>query len=152
MAGPLFVSVGTPEKLAKFLDLNPSVDRASAFVDGEDMAGYDAAGFGSMDGSQDSQAAKEAAGSLRAPTLGAGQWWKYLTNTMALTSIPEGMKFGDIPPAVIRLGGTFAVDGDRVLFAHADRIPGDHPDLDTVLGLVGAAGPGAASASNLSSK
>lgn len=138
------MSIGTPEKLAKFLDLNPAVDRSCAFVDGEAMGGYEAVGFGSMDGSQDPSAAKEAASSLQAPSLGAGQWWKYLTNTMALTSIPEGMKFGDLPPAVIRLGGTFVVKGDEVLLAHSDRIPGDHPNVDAAVALIRSSAVGAA--------
>lgn len=44
--GPLFISVGAPEQLAKFLELNPEVDAASALVDStENFDAYRAAGF-----------------------------------------------------------------------------------------------------------
>jgi hypothetical protein len=43
------------------------------------------------------------------------------------------MKFGEVPEGVLRLGGTFVVKGDKVLYQWNDRLPGDHPDIQEVL-------------------
>ena len=51
----------------------------------------------------------------------------------SLSPVPEGLKFGEIPEGVLRLGGTFFVDDDAVSFAHADKFPGDHPAIADVL-------------------
>jgi len=130
------VSIGDAEKLNKFLDLNPTVPRDSAFVDDYSFGAYEAAGFGSFDDAEDKEAQKEAAKALRPPDISAKQWWNYLTNVASLSPIPKGMKFGEIPQGVLRLGGTFVVDGGEVLFAHSDKVPGDHPDVAKVLALV----------------
>ena len=46
VAGPLFISVGQPEQLQKFLDLNPELSQAKALIDdSSDFAAYKAAGF-----------------------------------------------------------------------------------------------------------
>lgn len=63
---------------------------------------------------------------------GFGGWWKYFTNVMKLSPIdPEST--GGIPEGVLRLGGTFVVEGDEVLYQWSDQIPGDHPDPREVL-------------------
>ena len=113
--------------------MNPAVPRDRAFVDDYSFAAYEAAGFGDFQ-SQDDEVTKQAAKEVNFnPGLGPKQWWNYLTSTASLAPIPEDMKFGEIPQGVLRLGGTFVVDSEEVLFAHADRLPGDHPDVDTVL-------------------
>uniref|UniRef100_A0A7S2CC10 Uncharacterized protein n=1 Tax=Florenciella parvula TaxID=236787 RepID=A0A7S2CC10_9STRA len=130
VAGPFFISIGDAEKLNKFLDLNPKVPRDSAFVDGYDFTAYEAAGFGKLDGS-DPDAAKGA--KLAAPNLSMGDWFKYTTNVMALSPVPKDLKFGEIPEGVLRLGGTFVVDGNEVVYQWSDKIPGDYPAVDDVL-------------------
>jgi len=130
VAGPFFISIGDAEKLNKFLDLNPKVPRDSAFVDGYDFTAYEAAGFGKLDGS-DPNAAKGA--KLAAPNLSMGDWFKYTTNVMALSPVPKDLKFGEIPEGVLRLGGTFVVDGNEVVYQWSDKIPGDYPAVDDVL-------------------
>lgn len=46
VAGPLFISVGQPEQLQKFLDLNPELSQSKALIDdSSDFAAYKAAGF-----------------------------------------------------------------------------------------------------------
>lgn len=130
VAGPFFISIGDAEKLNKFLDLNPKVPRDSAFVDGYEFAAYEAAGFGKLDGS-DPDAAKGA--KLTPPNLSMGDWFKYTTNLMALSPVPKDLKFGEIPEGVLRLGGTFVVDGDEVVYQWSDKIPGDYPEVDDVL-------------------
>ena len=48
------------------------------------------------------------------------------------------MKFGEVPQGVRVLGGTYAIDGDDVTFAHMDEVPGATPDIKDVLSAVGA--------------
>lgn len=45
------------------------------------------------------------------------------------------MKLGDLPMGVLRLGGTFVVSGEDVLYAWSDTVPGDHPKVDDVIAI-----------------
>lgn len=132
--GPLFVSIGDEEKLNIFLDKNPSVPRSQAFVDGYDFSAYEAAGFGRFD-EVDKDVAKQAMSNMAAPELEGGiqGWWNYATSAGKLAPIPKDMKFGEVPEGVLRLGGTFVVKGDKILYRWSDRVPGDHPDIQEVL-------------------
>ena len=135
MEGPIFVSIGDAEKLSKFLELNPNIPRDRAFVDDYEFKAYEAAGFGAIDTSSDDEAVKQAAKNLKPPPFSAKQWWSYLTNVGGLSPIPPNMKFGEIPAGVLRLGGTFAVKDGSVIFAHSDKVPGDHPDIEAIVRL-----------------
>lgn len=126
--GPLFVSIGDTEKLNKFLELNPYVPSDQMFVDDYDFDAYNAVGFGSlgdkMEGASDIE--------MTAPELGGvGGWWKYLSNVITLSPVEPG-KSG-IPEGVKRLGGTFVVKGDDVIYQWNDKVPGNHPDLEDVV-------------------
>ena len=50
---------------------------------------------------------------------------------MELSPVEPGSK--EFPEGVKRLGGTFVIDGDDVIYQWNDRIPGDNPDLDDVM-------------------
>ena len=51
---------------------------------------------------------------------------------------PGGLKFGGpVPTGVKVLGGTYAVVGDDVTFAHEDAVPGATPEIDAVLAAAG---------------
>lgn len=115
-----------------FLDKNPAIDRESMFVDGYEFAAYEAAGFGSF-ADVDKEVAKDV--KMSAPDLGLGQWMGYFGAVGKVSPIPKDMKFGQIPEGVLRLGGTFVVKGDEVLYQWSDRLPGDHPDISKVLSL-----------------
>lgn len=118
-------------KMARFLDLNPNIPRDRFFVDAnENFEAYRAAGFGNMGQFQVAPAKLK---NLEAPKLAAATWWRYLTNVNALSPVPSGLRFGEVPQGVLRLGGTFLLDGDAVLFAHADSFPGDYPAISDVL-------------------
>lgn len=68
---------------------------------------------------------------MSAPTMGGpGAWWKYFANALELSPIEEGAK--GIPEGVKRLGGTFVVSGDEVLYQWSDIVPGDTPEPDDV--------------------
>lgn len=47
--GPIFVSIGTPQKLETFLELNPNVRRGSILVDDYDHKLYKNLGFSRFD-------------------------------------------------------------------------------------------------------
>lgn len=132
ISGPLFVSIGDEDKLATFLDKNPEIPRDQAFVDNYQFGAYKAAGFGTFDDT-DKDTAKEAMSNMAAPDLGFKGWLKYFSSAGKVSPIPKDMKFGEIPEGVLRLGGTFVVNGDKILYRWSDRLPGDHPDIEKVL-------------------
>ena len=132
VSGPFFISIGDEEKLSAFLEKNPSIPREQAFVDDYTFGAYKAAGFGRFDDT-DKEVAKEAMGNMAAPELSAGEWWSYMSSVMKVSPVPKDMKFGEIPEGVLRLGGTFVVNGETILYRWSDRVPGDHPDIEQVL-------------------
>lgn len=135
IAGPLFISIGDKEKLGKFLELNPKIPREKMFGDDFSFDAYSQAGFGIFDIVNMSEAEKEEVKNvkLEAPDLGLKGWWNYMTNVMSLSPIEKGKELDGIPEGVLRLGGTFVVSGDTVVYQWSDKVPGDHPNLDTVL-------------------
>lgn len=120
-----------------FLGKNPAIDPKSMFVDGYDFAAYEAVGFGKFT-DVDSETAKQV--KMEAPNLGLGQWMGYFGAVGKVSPIPKDMKFGEIPEGVLRLGGTFVVKGNDILYQWSDRLPGDHPEIPEVVSVaVGAA-------------
>ena len=72
---------------------------------------------------------------------GPRKWFTYLANVMEVSPIPEDksqLKLGDVPPGVKVLGGTYAIDGDDVVFSHMDEVPGATPEIEEVVASVGA--------------
>lgn len=135
VAGPLFISVGEPEQLRKFLELNPEVGTKALIDTTPDFAGYKAAGFNTLLGETMLQKPPD----FKPPkTMSPGKWFAYLKNTMSLAPIPKDMKFGDTPQGVRVLGGTYAIDDDAVAFAHNDVVPGATPEIDDVLKAISA--------------
>lgn len=117
--GPIFISVGTPEKLSLFLNENPQVPRDSAFVDSsENFEAYEAAGFGNIGDITPTVG-------LVKPELTAGQWLSYFGNV------------GKVAPkeldGVKRLGGSFVVRDSSLIYSHSDSIPGDDAPVEEVL-------------------
>lgn len=133
--GPLFVTIGDEEKLNTFLELNPFIPNDQIYVDGYDFTAYENAIFGRFDEQQDKNILKDF--KMTAPDMpgGIGGWWKYIKNVGKLSPIPNDMKFGDIPEGVLRLGGTFVIKDDEVLYQWSDRLPGDHPIVKDVFDI-----------------
>lgn len=136
MAGPLFISVGRPEQLQQFLDVNPELQDAKALIDDSaDFAGYKAAGFNVLLGEKTLETPPD----FKPPkAMGIGKWMAYMRNVASLSPVPKDMKFGEFPDGVRVLGGTYAIDGDEVLFSHMDEVPGATPEISAVLKSVGA--------------
>lgn len=133
VAGPIFVSIGDEEKLRIFLEQNPNVPRDQMFVDDYSFGAYKSVGFKSFT-QVDKEVIKDV--KMTAPDLSWKQWMGYFGNVGKISPIPKDMKFGQVPEGVLRLGGTFVVDGDKILYQWNDRVPGDHPDIAEVLGQV----------------
>mmetsp|Transcript_35596 Transcript_35596/g.83212 ORF Transcript_35596/g.83212 Transcript_35596/m.83212 type:complete len:136 (+) Transcript_35596:1555-1962(+) len=130
VAGPFFVSIGSAEKLTKFLDLNPVVPRDMAFVDSSPQQdGYASVKLRPM--------FTEGAKTFKADKLKDFDWGTYLSNVSDVA--PVDPKSTEFPVGVVKQGGTFVLQGaERILFASADRLPGDEPEVDQVLGAAGA--------------
>jgi len=134
VSGPVFISVGTPKQLVKFLEVNPELKRSTALVDdSSDFAAYRAAGFRSLLGED----------SLTSPPdvkplgqLGPRKWFQYFRNVGELA--PKADKPFALPTGVRVLGGTYAINGSDVVFKHQDVVPGATPDINAVLQAVGA--------------
>lgn len=135
MAGPLFISVGQPEQLQQFLEINPELKDAKALIDDSaDFLGYKSVGFNMMIGDKKLETPPD----FKPPTMGMGKWVSYMRNVASLSPIPKDMKFGEVPQGVRVLGGTYAIDGDEVVFSHMDEVPGATPEIAAVLKTVGA--------------
>ena len=129
--GPLFVSIGDQKKLATFLELNPEVPRGVVLVDDYDFKAYNAVGFGKFTdlSEQDKKDIK-----IRKPEISLKTWWKYLSNVIRLSPIDKDKP--GIPEGVLRLGGTFVIQGDAIVYQWNDKIPGDHPEPEDVLRFI----------------
>lgn len=136
MAGPLFISVGRPEQLQQFLDVNPELKDAKALIDDSaDFAGYKAVGFNVLLGEKTLETPPD----FKPPkAMSMGKWLAYMRNVASLSPVPKDMKFGEFPDGVRVLGGTYALDGDEVVFSHMDEVPGATPEITAVLKTVGA--------------
>ena len=119
-------------KLSKFLELNPAIPSQLMFVDNYDFDAYNSVGFGSM---KDLDNSKVNNLKLSAPKLGGfGGWWKYLSNVASISPIEPGKQ--GIPEGVLRLGGTFIINKDEILYLWKDVVPGNTPDLGEVMKLI----------------
>lgn len=136
--GPFFVSIGDETKLRAFLDKNPNIPSDSIFVDSSPtFDAYDEVGFTSKFTDTSPEVAKQV--KLQPPNLPGGfrGWIDYFLTVGKVSPIPkDGIKFGsDVPEGVLRLGGTFVVKGEAILYQRSDRLPGDHPVIDDVVSV-----------------
>jgi len=125
------VSTGSSDQLTTFLKANPSIPPERIFVDSSlDNDAFRAVGFKTLEFGQPMPDAEGL--SLGPPDLGGfGGWMDYLGNVAAVS--PKPKREGEFPEAVKLLGGTLALRGQEVVFASADRVPGDYPAPAVVL-------------------
>jgi len=124
--------VGRGDQLASFQRLNPEITAPMLIDDSPNFDAYRAAGFNYLMGDK----ALDSPPDFKPPrTMSGGKWWGYLTNVKDLAPVPKGkeFKFGEVPDGVRVLGGTYALDGDEVVFSHMDAVPGATPDIEEVL-------------------
>lgn len=123
-----FISIDeTGEKLKIFLEKNPYIDSTMILADDLSFDAYKKAGLGKI--GDDVNAMKNA--KMQSPE--GLNWIAYLSSAMKLAPIPKGMKFGEIPEGVLRLGGTFAIDKKVLKYEYLDAVPGDVPKISDVL-------------------
>jgi len=115
------VAPGTVAQLNEFLDELPEVPRDKVCVDDSDgYQAYSAMNFGRIGDRPTGDVP------LQAPDLGGLDGvFKYLGKIVSLA--PEQKDADGIPKGVLLLGGTFVVRDAEVVYAWADRIPGDYP-------------------------
>lgn len=100
-------------------------------VDGYDFAAYNAMGYGKL--LEDKTKTVQGSASMKMPQFGFGRWRDYLSTVTKLAPIPKGAKATTFPDGVLRLGGTIALDGNRILYSYEDGVPGDHPNPADVI-------------------
>mmetsp|Transcript_35163 Transcript_35163/g.84861 ORF Transcript_35163/g.84861 Transcript_35163/m.84861 type:complete len:152 (-) Transcript_35163:167-622(-) len=134
VTGPIFVSIGTPDKLETFLELNPSVPRESILVDDYDHRLYKQLGFGRFDEANLKMAGTDARKLFRIFDLGPGGMWSYATRFLEMAPL-EGtsVDWSDLPEGGMRNGGTLVVSGEEVIYQWSDTIPSDVPNVADVV-------------------
>jgi len=127
------VSIGTPEKLQTFLELNPWVPRESILVDTYDHTLYKKLGFSRFDEASPEEL-KEIDGSklLRFINLGIGNLWNYATKSLSLSPLEGSVNWLDLPEGGMRNGGTLVVKGEDIIYQWSDTIPSDVPNVQDV--------------------
>ena len=87
---------------------------------------YEAAGFGKIgDVANPSQ--------MPAPPIRPRAVVQVPRHVIALAPIRKDEKLTGPPEGVLRLGGTFAVDGENITYAHAEELPGTSPEVRDVM-------------------
>jgi hypothetical protein len=120
------VSIGEGDQLSLFLEKNPKVPKELMLVDDYSFAAYNRIGLGKI--GDDPRLAIKGTKNMKAPNVSR----EYLSNAMKLAPIPKKFSF-KIPEGVTRLGGTFGVDGNKMVYLYEDGVPGDHPNPADVL-------------------
>ena len=121
--GLYFVSIGSPKKLKKYLELNPFMKEDQMFVDGYKNNAYKETSLKTM--------GPIAFLNMKQPKLDPSRMFKFMSNFNSLAPPTENL--GEIPDTVLMLGGTFVVDGDVFLYKWKDAYPGETPKIQEVL-------------------
>jgi hypothetical protein len=129
--GPIFISIAEGDQLSLFLDKNPDVPRDLLLADDYTFSAYNAAGFKTI-GEVKEMAVKGSA-NMKKPDLSWSQWSGYFSSVSKLAPVPKDLKFGSIPQGVLRLGGTFAINKQKITYVYEDGVPGDVPSPADVL-------------------
>lgn len=116
-----FLPVGDQLKL--FLENNPKIPAELMLVDDYSFEAFNGAGFGKI--GENAELAVKGTKNMKAPALSFGRFMSYFKSVGKLAPIPKNVK--GIPEGVLRLGGTFGVDGKKVVYLYEDGVPGDHP-------------------------
>eukprot|EP00596_Hydrurales_sp_CCMP1899_P001919 CAMPEP_0119042840 /NCGR_PEP_ID=MMETSP1177-20130426/16198_1 /TAXON_ID=2985 /ORGANISM="Ochromonas sp, Strain CCMP1899" /LENGTH=112 /DNA_ID=CAMNT_0007009877 /DNA_START=449 /DNA_END=787 /DNA_ORIENTATION=- len=103
-------------------------------VDDYSFNAFKEMGFGKI--GENPELAIKGTKNLKAPALGPMRFASYLSNVGKLAPIPKQVT--GIPEGVIRLGGTFGVDGGDIVYIYEDGVPGDHPMPSEVLKVINA--------------
>ena len=127
----VFISIGDAEKLSLFLEKNPLLERALVLTDGYSLDAYNKVGFTNIGDNLD--LSMKGIRRFHIPNLSSEQWKDY-SNTMAkLTPLTTLWDIWKLPEGVRRLGGTFALEDQNILYGSEEGLPGDNPNPDDVI-------------------
>lgn len=129
IAGPVFISIGEGDQLKIFLENNPKIPKDLMLVDDYSLESFNSVGFGKI--GENAELAKKGSKNLSLPNLKPGRFMSYLKNVGQLSPVPKNAK--TFPEGVLRLGGTFGVNGSDIVYLYEDGVPGDHPIPSDVL-------------------
>ncbi|KAG7343650.1 hypothetical protein IV203_021658 [Nitzschia inconspicua] len=170
IVGPIFLSIGDPDRLTAFLRHHPEIPSSRIAVDGYDFDAYRKAGFGRMDTKEVKQQSTSTSSNVVSPRpiqLGGWKgWWTFLTNFVPLAPVTPDMTFPEMlaPEGLMWLGGTMILqrtnhgeDNDdnetnnnknnlKIIYRWDDRIPGDYPNAKEVWDIAQQAAAAAADA------
>ena len=99
-------------------------------VDNYALEAYNSAGFGKI--AENAELAVKGTKKFGPPELTPKQFMTYLTNVGQLAPFPKKFSLG-IPEGVLKLGGTFGINREKVVYLYEDGIPGDNPTPMEVL-------------------
>ena len=142
VTGPVFISIGDPDRLNVFLSKNTEIMPQQIFVDGYDFAAYKNAGFIRMD-----EQPEEIQTTIKGNPWDLGgmqEWWAFLTTFMGLAPYTEDMPMSEKfnPEGLLWSGGTFVVRGTEIVYRRDELVSGDNPDPRDVLAIAKEAAAG----------
>ena len=111
-------SIGEGDQLKLFLEKNTYIPPELMLVDDYKFAAYNSAGLGKI--GEKAALAVKGTRNMKPPKLKLKTWWSYLRNVGKLAPIPKNAKITSIPEGVTRLGATFGVVGNKVIFTYED--------------------------------
>jgi hypothetical protein len=111
------------------LENNPKIPQDLMLVDDYSFEAFNSVGFGKI--GENADLAVKGTKNMKAPSLTAGRYFAYFKSVGKLAPIPKNVK--GIPEGVLRLGGTFGINGKEVVYLYEDGVPGDHPIPSEVL-------------------
>lgn len=150
IAGPVFASIGhllsamtllcfiplkyigEGDQLKVFLDNNPRIPKNLMLVDDYSLKAYKALNLKNL--GDDVMKMKDKASNMQLPQLRSDEALAYLTNVAKLAPM-KGFPL-QVPEGVLRLGATFGVRGDNLVYVYEDAFPGDHPAPTQVIDAV----------------
>jgi len=134
ISGPIFISIGTAEKLQTFLELNPSVPKEAILVDDYSHKLYKDLGFSRFDQiSSDKINDLEIGKLFQLFQLGVGNLFNYATQALTMAPTEGNVNWLDLPEGGLRNGGTLVVNGEDVIYQWCDAIPSDVPKVEDVV-------------------
>lgn len=113
-----------------FLENNPTIEDSQIFVDKPTFEAYNTMGIGII--FQDLEKTKKGGMNFKLPKLSFDQWKDYLKSINQLTD-PNVVRTKEV---VTRLGATYAIDGEDIVYSYEEGVPGDNPNPLSVLEIL----------------
>jgi len=133
---PIFVSIGTSEKLETFLEMNSCVPRDGILVDDYDHTLYKKLEFSRFDEAElvwsDTLKASKL---LQFTNIGVANLLNYTTKALTMAPVKGRVDWRSLPEGGLRNGGTLIVNGEDIVYQWSDKIPSDVPNVNDILNM-----------------